>query len=115
MIGNPKRYRVVREQLLQIRLHAPHGVLDHAHVHLITKSVKNFLFLEIRKISREELFGEYRKSIAELEVSNMERFSGGRHGEPVPEVHRGRTILVLRLMTIKTEVINSGLKYWPSP
>ena len=49
MIGNPKIYRVVREQLLQIRLHAPHGVLDHAHVHLITKSVKNFLFLEIRK------------------------------------------------------------------
>ena len=49
MIGNPKRYRVVREQLLQIRLHAPHGVLDHAHVHLVNKSVKNFLFLEIRK------------------------------------------------------------------
>ena len=52
--------------------------------------------------------------IAELEVSNMERFSSGSHGEPVPEVHRGRTILVLRLMTIKTEVINSDLKYWPS-
>ena len=45
----PIKYRIVWKQLLQIRLHAPHGVLDHAHVHLITKSVKNFLFLEIRK------------------------------------------------------------------
>ena len=75
---------------------------------------RTFSFLRQEKNSREELFGEYRKSIAELEVSNVERFSSGSHGEPVPEVHRGRTILVLRLMTIKTEVINSDLKYWPS-
>ena len=45
MIGNPKIYRVVWEQLLQIRLHAPHGVLDHAHVHLISHQVSQELSL----------------------------------------------------------------------
>ena len=33
--------------------------------------------------------------VAELEIPHMESSPGGRLGQPVPEVHCGRTILVL--------------------
>ena len=37
------------------------------------------------------------QSVAELEVSNMESSPSGGLGQPVPEVHSGRTILILQL------------------
>ena len=74
-----RKYRVVWKQLLKVWLHTPHGVLNHAHVHLGEKEKMYtlvFFFATIPSICIAFVFWHL-QSITELEVSHMKGFSSG--------------------------------------